>query len=50
MAMNPDVSMRFRGVMEKCTYCYQRVSEARIKAENENRDLVDGDIKVACAQ
>jgi molybdopterin-containing oxidoreductase family iron-sulfur binding subunit len=50
MAMNPDVSMRFRGVMEKCTYCYQRVSEARIKAGNENRDLVDGDIKVACAQ
>jgi len=50
MAMNPDVSMRFRGVMEKCTYCYQRVSEARIKADNENRDLVDGDIKVACAQ
>ncbi|MDP6907697.1 MAG: Fe-S-cluster-containing hydrogenase [Candidatus Marinimicrobia bacterium] len=50
MAMNPDVSMRFRGVMEKCTYCYQRVSEARIKAENEHRELVDGDIKVACAQ
>jgi molybdopterin-containing oxidoreductase family iron-sulfur binding subunit len=50
MAMNPDVSMRFRGVMEKCTYCYQRVSEARIKAENENRELVDGDVKVACAQ
>ena len=50
MAMNPDVSMRFRGVMEKCTYCYQRVSEARIKAENEDRELVDGDVKVACAQ
>jgi len=50
MAMNPDVSMRFRGVMEKCTYCYQRVSEAHIKAENEHRELVDGDIKVACAQ
>ena len=50
MAMNPDVSMRFRGVMEKCTYCYQRVSEARIKAENEHRELVDGDVKVACAQ
>ena len=50
MAMNPDVSMRSRGVMEKCTYCYQRVSEARIKASNERRELVDGDIKTACQQ
>ena len=49
MAMNPDVSIRFRGVMEKCTYCYQRVSAARIKAENENREMQDGDVKVACA-
>ena len=50
MAMNPDVSMRFRGVMEKCTYCYQRVSEARIKASNEHRELADGDIHTACQQ
>ena len=49
MAMNPDVSIRFRGVMEKCTYCYQRVSAARIKASNENREMQDGDVKVACA-
>ena len=49
MAMNPDVSVRFRGVMEKCTYCYQRVSAARIKAKNENREMRDGDVKVACA-
>ena len=50
MAMNPDVSMRFRGVMEKCTYCYQRVSDARIKASNEHRELADGDIHTACQQ
>ena len=48
MAMNPDVTVRFRGVMEKCSYCYQRVSEARIKAENEHREMVDGDVKTAC--
>ena len=50
MAMNPDVSVRFRGVMEKCTYCYQRVTEARITANKENRDIIDGEIKVACQQ
>tara|TARA_S200000501_G_scaffold351690_1_gene369793 strand:+ start:829 stop:3936 length:3108 start_codon:yes stop_codon:yes gene_type:complete len=50
MAMNPDVSIRFRGVMEKCTYCYQRVSAARISAENENREIKDGDFQVACQQ
>ncbi len=50
MAMNPDVSIRFRGVMEKCTYCYQRVSAARISAENENREMKDGDFQVACQQ
>ena len=50
MAMNPDVTVRFRGVMEKCSYCYQRVSEARIKAENENRDMIDGDVKTACQE
>ena len=50
MAMNPDVSIRFRGVMEKCTYCYQRVSAARISAENENREMQDGDFQVACQQ
>ena len=50
MAMNPDVTVRFRGVMEKCSYCYQRVSEAKIKAENEHREMIDGDVKTACQE
>jgi MoCo/4Fe-4S cofactor protein with predicted Tat translocation signal len=50
LARNPDVSVRSRGVMEKCTYCVQRINEARIDAEKENRTIRDGEIKTACQQ
>jgi molybdopterin-containing oxidoreductase family iron-sulfur binding subunit len=47
---NPDVSVRSRGVMEKCSYCIQRISAARIEADKENRNIRDGEIVTACQQ
>jgi molybdopterin-containing oxidoreductase family iron-sulfur binding subunit len=47
---NPNVTVRWRGVMEKCTYCLQRISAARIASQLENRPIRDGEIKTACQQ
>ena len=47
---NPDVTVRSRGVMEKCTYCIQRINQVRIEARNEEREIRDGEIKTACQQ
>jgi molybdopterin-containing oxidoreductase family iron-sulfur binding subunit len=47
-ARNPDVSLRPRGVMEKCTYCTQRITTARSKAATEGRALSDGEVETAC--
>ncbi|RAP26595.1 hypothetical protein DID78_06710 [Candidatus Marinamargulisbacteria bacterium SCGC AG-343-D04] len=47
---NPDVTVRMRGIMEKCTYCVQRIKAADQIANNENRDIRDGEVVTACQQ
>jgi molybdopterin-containing oxidoreductase family iron-sulfur binding subunit len=50
LARNPDVTVRSYGVMEKCTYCVQRISQARIAARREDRSVRDGEVVTACQQ
>ncbi len=50
LAWNPDVTVRTRGVMEKCTFCVQRIHKAKNEARKENRALREGDVVTACQQ
>ena len=50
MVLNPDVTVRSRGVMEKCSFCVQRLQHAKLDAKKENRVLDDGEAKTACQQ
>ena len=48
MVLNPDVTVRSRGVMEKCSFCVQRIQEAKLYAKMDGRPMADGDVKTAC--
>jgi molybdopterin-containing oxidoreductase family iron-sulfur binding subunit len=50
LALNPDVTVRSRGVMEKCTFCVQRIQEAKAEAARLGRELTEGDVQTACQQ
>ena len=50
LGRNPDVTVRSRGVMEKCTYCVQRINVSRVEAKKEDREIADGEILTACQQ
>jgi molybdopterin-containing oxidoreductase family iron-sulfur binding subunit len=48
--LNPDVFVRGRGIMEKCTFCMQRIRKAKDTAKDNNRKVLDGEVTPACAQ
>jgi len=50
MVLNPDVTVRAQGVIEKCSFCVQRIQAAKLKAKEENRGLADGEMQTACSQ
>ncbi len=50
MVLNPDVTVRAKGVIEKCSFCVQRIQDKKLKAKTENRMLRDGEVVPACAQ